>query len=1004
MAKPETPVTQESQNLPTIDQSVKTLLDQNVAASREYKRSQGKEISTEALARTRAAVNILLIEAAETFGEVPPEQQQQIIKNIFDTVILHFRTRTPVHFELEANESNWQQMQQATVDVINGWLQNFVDNVSQLQGMDKQLILTYLNSASAVFRVNLAELLRLGNRLQLEGGAAAQPLREEEQAEQMQPVPFVETEKNQEIQRVKIEDSHPFYKGGVLWLSINNLHYVPYADFIAALTNASAAQTNMPTLWVELPDTVPQAAKCAFGVDEDLFLELMMISYADEVKSITEANETTVIINGKKVQWDAVISGIGSADLDEDLVKLSIPIDEPGNKNYLIVRLTPQTMRQLLLLRNKTLPTGWGSSTEPRTYTLPTTVGTPGVPNLDAFAPLPQVNEQTPPPAPVRPEPATQPVRPVAAPAQPARVAPTPATPAPTKVDGAKSPATPVPNRAEPARPAAVTQNIKTEVVQPVVQTQEPRQTAERTQQEQLPVTKIEFLPDGKTVRLNDDPSQTFGINYLNQRTNVRELFDQQVLTVPVEKRGQQGAIFLLVVTYPVWREFKDEVRRRATESGAQSKEKQQVPIINIPRIEIPWSKNAKQIALFTEQNNPLPFSTEALIGCVFTPDASDPNQGFVELIPNAINNFPQHERLRIVRSEWERIDAIIPQPLIVEEKQVRMDDTYVTLNAIRFRRIRLTEAERDPLVRNRIEITVRSDQNPKPFRIEISQRTWMKIVEPFMTPTDTAKTQEAPPIINRIGAHEFIGRRPYMEDRTLVESDVLNNGDVLVGVFDGHGGSKVAEIAQRQFASEMKKISATNPKNIQELLRLSFLEVNKIIAQDKKLNNTGATAAVLYRTNGTLYSANLGDSRTVMDGGNNMAIRISKDHKADDPAEIARIEAAGGFVELAIPGADVARVMGSLAIARALGDLAFGKFISAEAYVAAVKLETKNSVAVTACDGIWDVITDDEAIATITDLKRKGKSEKEAAQKLVQMAYDRGSGDNLTAVVVYLN
>ena len=56
------------------------------------------------------------------------------------------------------------------------------------------------------------------------------------------------------------------------------------------------------------------------------------------------------------------------------------------------------------------------------------------------------------------------------------------------------------------------------------------------------------------------------------------------------------------------------------------------------------------------------------------------------------------------------------------------------------------------------------------------------------------------------------------------------------------------------------------------------------------------------------------------------------------------------------------------------------------------------------ACDGVWDVLTDQET----TDLlmKRyadKGGPDEDAAKYIVKTAIKKGSADNITAVVVYL-
>jgi serine/threonine protein phosphatase PrpC len=124
----------------------------------------------------------------------------------------------------------------------------------------------------------------------------------------------------------------------------------------------------------------------------------------------------------------------------------------------------------------------------------------------------------------------------------------------------------------------------------------------------------------------------------------------------------------------------------------------------------------------------------------------------------------------------------------------------------------------------------------------------------------------------------------------------------------------------------------------------------------------------------------------------------LTLDHRVDDPKEIARIQKAGGFI---FKG----RVMGVLAVTRSLGDHIFKTFVIAHPAVRELDLQLESgsvepSFLIIACDGLYDVMTDKEAV----DLVRNFAGEREdAAQFLVQQALRRGTTDNVTAIVAWL-
>jgi serine/threonine protein phosphatase PrpC len=121
-------------------------------------------------------------------------------------------------------------------------------------------------------------------------------------------------------------------------------------------------------------------------------------------------------------------------------------------------------------------------------------------------------------------------------------------------------------------------------------------------------------------------------------------------------------------------------------------------------------------------------------------------------------------------------------------------------------------------------------------------------------------------------------------------------------------------------------------------------------------------------------------------------AERLTFDHRADDSHEIERIENTGGFVLKQ-------RVVGILAVARSLGDHGMKDFVVCQPYLNTVEAQS-GDLLILACDGLWDVLSDNESVQFVEDFK--GNSD-EAAQGLVNEAVKRGSTDNISVIVAWL-
>ncbi|KAK7236646.1 protein serine/threonine phosphatase [Aureococcus anophagefferens] len=187
------------------------------------------------------------------------------------------------------------------------------------------------------------------------------------------------------------------------------------------------------------------------------------------------------------------------------------------------------------------------------------------------------------------------------------------------------------------------------------------------------------------------------------------------------------------------------------------------------------------------------------------------------------------------------------------------------------------------------------------------------------------------------------------------------------------------------------------------------------------------ASTALVARVNGNDVAVGwLGDSRAVLavdDGkGGLAALDLSVDHKASNPREAKRVRAAGGFVgrteqEARASGArallgrmapalafrahkrSAFRVYpGGIALTRCVGarPLKFKNLVTATPETFARPCDGAEAFLILACDGVWDVLDGAAAVKCCAAV-----APEKAAETLVYHAHNKGSTDNLTAVVL---
>eukprot|EP01113_Clastostelium_recurvatum_P026548 TRINITY_DN3186_c0_g1_i3.p1 TRINITY_DN3186_c0_g1~~TRINITY_DN3186_c0_g1_i3.p1 ORF type:complete len:575 (-),score=190.79 TRINITY_DN3186_c0_g1_i3:138-1862(-) len=253
------------------------------------------------------------------------------------------------------------------------------------------------------------------------------------------------------------------------------------------------------------------------------------------------------------------------------------------------------------------------------------------------------------------------------------------------------------------------------------------------------------------------------------------------------------------------------------------------------------------------------------------------------------------------------------------------------------------------------------------------------------------------------VGVAETIGRRRTMEDETAVFGCYRDREtDDYFGLFDGHGGREVADFA----AQHLHEVLAEHLQEVDGLLnpvkalKQAFQQTHDMIAQREIRGGTTAVIALFIGNSG--YVANVGDSRAVLfrDG---QTFRVSLDHKPELPKETERIRSLGGEVTTTVnllTNQTICRVQGQLSVSRALGDTALHPYVSCEPEIhGPLSLSAgKKQIMILACDGVWDVITDEEATALVADIP----DPEQAAVRLRDEAFSRGSMDNISALVIH--
>jgi serine/threonine protein phosphatase PrpC len=258
-----------------------------------------------------------------------------------------------------------------------------------------------------------------------------------------------------------------------------------------------------------------------------------------------------------------------------------------------------------------------------------------------------------------------------------------------------------------------------------------------------------------------------------------------------------------------------------------------------------------------------------------------------------------------------------------------------------------------------------------------------------------------------KYGIFHDIGHRDSFEDTYKIVNSLKNNKKNIYSyfaLFDGHSGKHVAKYAElnlhKNIEFELNKHNSINLQTIQTVIGNAIQSLDSFIFNKKMTSGSTVNLCLIHENN--LYTANVGDSRSVLCR-NGKAIALSFDHKPNLQKERDRIKRNGGFVENN-------RVNGRLAISRAIGDNIFKNINPALNHVISTpdvthyKLSKNDDFIVIACDGLWDVMTNQSVVNFIKNRLNKNMDIQLISKEIViHSINDLGSTDNVTCLIIKL-
>ena len=304
---------------------------------------------------------------------------------------------------------------------------------------------------------------------------------------------------------------------------------------------------------------------------------------------------------------------------------------------------------------------------------------------------------------------------------------------------------------------------------------------------------------------------------------------------------------------------------------------------------------------------------------------------------------------------------------------------------------------------------------------------------------TSTPNTINENDIIKGYAYNTSMGNiREYNEDTITATKIILNNDEnnyfYFFGIYDGHGGKGCSYYLKDNLHKNINEFSKIGIKLGIEKTEENFKKEEGLNEKGEIKDSSGSCGIMAMIKDNKLIIANVGDSRLVIYKNKKISF-ITEDHKPGSEVEKKRIELAGGKIyqtpslfplyqngkEIEIPW----RVLpGRLSVSRTFGDIEakeekFGgmkNVVVALPDINEIELNDQYNFIVMGCDGIFDVLSNEELLECIYIVLREKKmtefiNEKDYhelcgdfASMIIKSALAKDSFDNVSCIVIALN